>query len=74
MQRAARFPLKRFGRILGGFALYGPHPSNLHVARGDGARFVQAQHIHARQSCDAVELLDEHLAFRQTHDGHSQNR
>ena len=46
---------------------------DLHVAGSDGARLVQTQDVHARERLDAVELLHQHLALRQAHDGHGQH-
>ena len=40
----------------------------------DGARLVQAQHVDARKRLDAVELLREYLAARQTHRGDGKHR
>ncbi len=49
---------------------------DLHGARGDGARLVEAEHVDARERFDAVELLREHLAAREAHgrDGEDRGR
>ena len=47
---------------------------DLHTARGNGARLVQAQHVDARERLDAVELLCQHLATRQAHRGNREHR
>ena len=47
---------------------------DLHTARGNGARLVQAQHVDARERLDAVKLLGQHLAARQAHGGDGEHR
>ena len=47
---------------------------DLHTARGNGARLVQAQHVDARERLDTVELLREYLAARQAHRGDGKHR
>ena len=47
---------------------------DLHAARRDGARLVQAQHVDASERLDAVELLRQHLAAGQTHRGDGEHR
>ena len=47
---------------------------DLHAARRDGARLVQAQHVDASERLDAVELLRQHLAAGQAHRGDGEHR
>ena len=47
---------------------------DLHVARGDGARLVQAEHVHAGERLDAVELLREHLLAGEADSGDREDR
>ena len=47
---------------------------DLHTARRDGARLVQAQHVDASECLDAVELLCQHLAAGQAHRGDGEHR
>ena len=42
------------------------HALDLHMTRGDRAGLVQAEHVHASERLDAVELLRKHLATRET--------
>ena len=66
------------GHAMFGFALklahsYGIGTLDLHVPRGDSARFIQAQHIDASEGLDAIELLGKHLAARQPDGGDCKN-
>ena len=45
----------------------------LHGTGGDGARLVQADHVHARQGLHAVEFLHQDLVLGQTHHAHRQH-
>ena len=41
------------------------HALDLHAAGCDGAGLIKAQHVHARERLDAIELLGEHVAARE---------
>ena len=41
------------------------HALDLHMTRGDRAGLVQAEHVHAGERLDAIELLRKHLAARE---------
>ena len=52
---------QRTGNLLLASARHQLDRIHFHSARGDGARFIQAQHVHASQRFNAVQLLDQHV-------------
>ena len=54
-------------------ALQGDELVDLHLAGGDGAGLVKADHVHTGERLHAVELLHQHLVLRQAHHAHGQH-
>ena len=76
-------PLRRGIDVIGveGLRRLGPakvvghiHALDLHMARGDRAGLVQAEHVHAGERLDAIELLRKHLAAREANGRDGEHR
>ena len=64
---------KRVQGLVIGHAIEGNDLVDVHLARGDGTRLVEAHNIDASERLDAVQLLDEHLVLCETNDAHGEH-